>query len=352
MKSAVLDFRSATLKMITVFTALCFDETERDVGYPQMKAGWHRRIEYYWQCAFVMAWSARKTGHSGPIVIVTNKVELCPKEIADKLGEMRVDIVEKPFVDFASRPGFSRAFRSAYYKLEAYRWFGSSGETDRGVFVDADCVFVSNLANFAGLVDGEDIWLYDVYGMHKGVGSEAAKKRSELLCIWSEAGLSSKNEGVVQFGGEFAAGPRGFFGDVADSAFQVFTEVGKREIVRKCGASIFDGDEFLVSYVLKNMSNRWCDAGGKIVQRIWTNRYASGFKNASSTAIWHLPGEKRYGFDYLARKLLTDCWRLEWSREVAAGIFGIPRRSGVGIGRLFLYGKAVELFRLFSRQVG
>jgi hypothetical protein len=137
----------------------------------------------------------------------------------------------------------------------------------------------------------------------------------------------------IHFGGEIIGGSRERLAEVADqlSAFwkKIVREYPTSPPRFRSNRNIFDGDEYMTSFVCNRLPRPWTDAS-PFIRRIWTTYQNTNVRAADvHLSIWHLPNEKMQGLPILCQKVVkrdSRFWRIqpEALAEYLGSYLGVP----------------------------
>ena len=176
-------------------------------------------------------------------------------------------------------------FRSAHYKLELIRAFGTGDFGDVPALVDLDIVLLRALT----LPDANAFYAYDISRQMWGA-------QPDPHAIDSLERLTGRRiECPRWFGGEFTAGPANLFGQLAEAIEPIW----HRYIAS--GNLYHHGDEMVLSAALNSLRDSGfplADAGSAdLIARWWSRRTTNAMPpldQALNAAVLHLPADKNW----------------------------------------------------------
>jgi hypothetical protein len=306
---------------MNIVTSICVDIDEADsaVVYPAtLGANSKQRKNIYWRCVAVFFATSIRCNPEAKQVLYTNDrgvVSVDGVDIKKFLKGLNVEIRYKNFADFKPPTGLSHAFKNAFYKLDVIKDLASDKATHH-ILLDSDCVWAKKNQAFMNLIKSGSMLLYDIYKSYEKKENRFRQTRINLGKLYKVIDPDYPKAEPTQFGGEIVAGSSVNFkviADLLDEVYPVILERCRTYPMRvDAERSIFDGDEFLTSYVYNNMPLEYVECT-PYVGRIWNSlKYSNASKANFNLTIWHMPSEKTQGFPLLFKKI-TNKNSLFWN---------------------------------------
>jgi len=316
--------------VLNIITCISVDREAADVGahYPQIPyvSSDSRRL-IFWKCAMVFFGTSCKVNRLARHYLYTNDPQVPTIDGIDcnkYLSELGVSITYLPFAIHKPPARVGHIFRNNFYKLDvvyeaARRHVGSV------LLADSDVVWINALPN--GLL-GSGICLYPVFQWRNRDGREPnGVSLDDLDVIFQTLGDAPPSRETEWIGGELIGGMASElikFSAILRETFNRWCEIFDDSThVFPNGSTVFDNDEFLLSYVASRYPGNFAN-GGQFIRRIWTEEAGGGGGADFNLSAWHLPNEKLRGipllFDdiFVKRKTMYDL-------DIGAAC-GIPKR--------------------------
>lgn len=346
---------------MNIVTSICVDEDEdendNDVLYPAtLGASGNQRKVIYWKCVAVFfATSVRCNPVAKHILYTNDKHPVIFKDLDLKqfLAGLGVDIRIVSFKHFKPPAGYSKVFKNAFYKLDVMRQLGMGEENENSVLLDSDCVWTKYNNEIEDLLKSHDVLLYDMYKSYQSKKGKFYNVRVKLGELYKEINPGYPKVEPTQFGGEFVAASNKNFRLIADLMYEAFTQIissfKDKSLKLDDGRRLFDGMEFLTSYVYNSMPLKYFNAKD-FISRIWS---ALKFTNATAEdmrlTVWHLPSEKTQGFPLVYKKIIdknSDFWSVPLAdfNTYLGKYLGVPKQV-VRQRYVMLTGKVFEAIK-------
>lgn len=323
-----------------IASCICVDESKADekmiyTGLPGLFNTQERRA-IYWKCATVSFATSVRCNPSAQHILYTNDTrELLLKgvDVKAKLKALGVEIRLLPFSSFKPPKGYSTRFRNAFYKLDVLQ--ALSRETGAPVLLlDSDCVWVRPDNFLTQVFQKNTVLLYDYYNMSNPHTKIHGISREEIGNLYREIDPDYPQPHPIWFGGEIIGANSEHLGQIGEQLEKVFALILAKypEYPPRFadGTSIFDGDEYLSSFVYNQMTIPWVNATGYLRRIITALTYHTARPEDLNLTIWHLIEEKTQGFPLLYKEVTNEnsyFWRVpltEFSRYLGQ-FFGLPR---------------------------
>ena len=325
---------------MAIVTSLCVDTAGAPASvYPQLlDVGAEQRRRVYWQCTVVFFATSVRCNPGVKHLFYTNDEASASWDGIDYrafLAGLGVQTQYLPFVEFCPPPHFGTEFRNAFYKLEVLRELARPEADEASLLLDSDCVWARPAPALLQLLRRPETLL--------------------LLDAEPEAGPDTKVHGLSRRGiGNLyrqldpaypVAIPHHYGGEILGGSRQRLAEVDQllralwHTVLQKypstpprfeSGRSLFDGDEYLTSFVYNRLATPGVDAS-PFIRRIWTSYRNTNVRPTDlGLPIWHLPNEKNQGLPLLCRRVLNPAstfWRTQPTElaQYLGQFLGIPR---------------------------
>ena len=297
---------------MNIVTSICIDEDQSGdhIHYPAtLGAKSDQRRLIYWKCVTVFfATSVRCNPEARQIVYTNDQQPVIVKgvDIREYLTDLGVEIRYLPFQHFKPPVGYSKSFRNAYYKLDVMK--ALAVEEGDSILLDSDCVWTKPYSEIKRLLQSDVVLLYDVYKSYLKSHNSHYRTRIDMGNLYRKINPGYPKEEPVQFGGEFIAASSKNLKLITALLEEVYAEViakaKEQPLQIDKDRSIFDGDEFIASYVYNHMPLPYVDAKN-IIGRIWNAlKYSNASEQHLELTIWHVPSEKTQGIPLLFNKVM------------------------------------------------
>lgn len=351
---------------MAIVTSLCVDAADAPASvYPQLlDVGAQERRRVYWQCAMVFfATSVRCNPGVQHLFYTNDEAPACWGGIDYRafLNQVGVQTRQLPFKDFCPPPAFGTEFRNAFYKLEVLRELARPEAEEGSLLLDSDCVWTRPTPALLELLRQPGTLLLLDAEPEAGPDTKVhGLSRRDIGNLYRHLDPTYPVDVPRHYGGELLGGSRQRLAEVA-TELQAFWEAVMRDYPTAAprfasGRSLFDGDEYLTSFVYNRLAQPGIDAS-PFIRRIWTSfRKTDVRATDAQLPIWHLPNEKNQGLPILCRRVLdpnSAFWHLPLS-ELAAYLgrfLGIPRPLWHPQRLLILARKLPRLLVLLRRKL-
>ena len=314
-------------------TAICTwfvaDSSEHATYFPQAVGHSDDKDvqDVYWRCSVCFFASSLLLNPDQPHIFFTN----CRIPTVDGLDieqvfrRWGVQVVRLPITYRLSRGSVTR-WGNQYYILDIIKYFATK-KYSRAIVLDSDCIWVRPVDDLERAIDQYGVMTYtmgtDDYKTGELINGVTRRQMADFLFRFS----GMKTDLVAYHGGEiFAAGRR--------ELERIASQVDALWKVTSRGAPEAPKEEAHFLSLLYAINGYKHDTAHKYIKRMWTNL---SFNNCNSSdkelTIWHLPGEKKSGFQQLYALLARTGGDLEKVRSLKLGtdeygrIMGVPRRS-------------------------
>jgi len=264
-----------------------------DAGIYPSAGVYAERRSIYWRTIAVLCASIRRSSISGlDIIVCTN--EPPSSEISSMLDEFGVSFISPAF-SFRAPDGMAPLFSGAFYLFDCMNYCSRNLSCDDiFMFVDPDCLAMKGFAVIREYCDQWPLIGYEL-SIDKGQSVNGCS-RNDLLAFLKTIEDSHHVQPPTYFGGEFFVAAGEALRDICSLVDRVW-KINKENF--QSGRIFLKTEEHVLSAALALSPDR-VGTGNAIVKRMWTR---PSFRNVASAdralLIWHLPAEKRYGFQQL-----------------------------------------------------
>lgn len=325
----------------TVVTWLYAEAEGEESVYPQVighGAPSSTRFQaVYWRCVAVFFASLQRHGGGPRPVLVTN-VDVVPvvdgHDLAVLLERWGVEIVRLPYT-FQPPPGYWGAWRNQFYVLDVVRWLaGRLAGDEVGMVLDSDCVWARSPQRMAAMTQRHGALTYDL-GLPEG-GDQNGLSLDEMAALYTALDSTPPSTPPPYIGGELIAATGQLLSEIDARTDALWAEMLRRHAQ---GLPKFNEEAQALSYLYHTLGVAYGTAN-PYLRRIWTTLLKGDDARGPDLdlAVWHVPGEKRYGLHRLFGAVMdptSPFWTLgaaAW-RAWAAGEIGVPRRSLAKLAR-------------------
>lgn len=333
--------------MINIVTSICVDTSleESASKYPQLgNPSAKERRKLYWKLATTFSFSSLRCNPQNRHIIFTNDeapVKIGRIDLKEELQKRGIEIQILPFETFVPPSGSSKTFRNAFYKLDVIKALGEI-ENSSSILLDSDCLWTQPNEELKSIISCGKILLYDPFNRIDPFQREpAGLSRADIGKLYSSIDPDYPEPYPIWYGGELIAGRHNKLKKIAEeleSFFHIVTKMAKENaLLFSNGQSIFDGDEFISTYVYNKQS--YNEQGVEIVEagaylkRIWTAYHLNTIEAPDiNIPIWHLPSEKTSGLQQVFNEAIRDSsefWRVplqDFNRYLGEYV-GVPEKK-------------------------
>lgn len=305
-----------------IVTSLCVDDTTTpDSLYPQLldvSASKRRRI--YWQCTAVFFATSVRCNPEARHILYTNDQEEATWNGTDfRAFLVGLGVITKTLAFESFRPPehFVTEFRNAFYKLDVLKSLSQPDAGSHSLLLDSDCVWTRPNPTLVRLVQSDALLLLDAEPESLPDTKIHGLSRRDMGDLYREIDPKYPVAAPLHFGGEIIGGSRERLAEVATQLAATW-----QQIVRDYPSApprfrnkrnIFDGDEYMTSFVCNRLPRPWTDAS-PFIRRIWTTYQNTNVRAADARlTLWHLPNEKTQGIPVLSRLVVkpgSQFWKL------------------------------------------
>jgi hypothetical protein len=346
---------------MNLVTSICVDTVnDPDSNYPQLPKNSDKR-ELYWRCVATFCLTSLRFNPKHSLSVYTNdtgEIIIDGYNIKQELKAKGVEIIILPFKDFD--PGaHSNYFRNAFYKLEVIDQLHK--HTEPSVLMDSDIIFTGSVDEMASLLGSGHILLQDTYQR-----SDPNDAQPHGISMNSMQGTYSKLKTSFVSAQTYPVPPVWYGGELIGANPEDFKLIGARlretfeaamatyhsggNLTFSNGRQIFDGDEFVSTYVFNTLpKSRIVDTCNRFSKRIWNGIGHNNVQPADlKLPVWHLPAAKSTGIVPLFAAI-KDTEHPFWGdqlnhKQFLGRYFGIPKNNRSLLQRLqFTLKRALRL---------
>ena len=255
-------------------------------------------FDTYYTCMIVSFASIRRSDPDALIWLFTN--ETVPTPFSDHLASLGVE-VKSCDTNYQTNTSVIQSHPGCLYLMDVLNFISQNGVPQSAggvVFIDPDTVVRQSLAPLEEELQNFPVVAYDI-GMEPATEWNG-QTRASLTSALEAMANPSAHQYVTAYGGEFVAMRTDMLTKMAayvDEFWQWYIGDGMRLIGPRLT------DEHLITVGIASMSETATDASPWI-KRIWTaDVYSNVDGSEPGIPIWHLPSEKRRGF-----QRLFDSW--------------------------------------------
>lgn len=299
---------------MAIVTSLCVDTAGAPASvYPQLlDVGAEQRRRVYWQCTMVFFATSVRCNPGVRHLFYTN--DEAPAnwggvDFRAFLAELGVETRLLPFVEFCPPPQFGTEFRNAFYKLEVLRELARPDADAGSLLLDSDCVWTRPMPALLELLrQPQTLLLLDAEPDTGPDTKVHGLSRRDIGDLYRQLDPAYPVAVPRHYGGEILGGSRDRLAELAGRLHTLWHNVLRDYPAAPprfaSGRSLFDGDEYLTSFVYNSLAQPGLDAS-PFIRRIWTSYRKTDVRPTDmELGIWHLPNEKNQGLPLLCRRVL------------------------------------------------
>ena len=293
-----------------ICTWLCIDEKGEESLFPQsgVKSSSSKHQNIYWRCIVVFFVSSKRFNKQEKHILFTN-TRVIPtidgKDIGNILKDLDVEIIYVPF-NHKTPKNYWGTFQNQFYEFSILQYISEnvSCDQDQYLILDSDCFFIKPISPLFILAEKN--------------GGFSSVKHEPVPVNYSINGLSHLDMKSV-------------FEDILDRKLDVLPDyyLGEFMLANVQNIKKFSKDfENLWKILLKRfelgllkfneeaqtlsfiyyMNGYVGNLAKPFVRRIWTNIvfFRNAVNDDSSLSIWHLPAEKRFGFEKMYNYVIKN----------------------------------------------
>ncbi|MGY2133071.1 hypothetical protein ACW9KT_12640 [Hymenobacter sp. HD11105] len=324
--------------MINIVTSLCVDDNSTPNSlYPQLRdISASKRRQVYWQCTAVFFATSIRFNPTARHFLYTNDQEPAiwgGTDFRQFLNNLGIEIRLLAFESFRPPEHFITEFRNAFYKLDVLRCLSMPESGSYSLLLDSDCVWTRPSLALTDLIQSDTLLLLDAEPESLPETKIHGLSRRDMGDLYRELDPTYPVVAPIHFGGEIIGGSRERLAEVVNELDTTW-----KQIIRDYPTSpprfrnnrnIFDGDEYMTSFVCNRLPRPWSDAS-PYIRRLWTNYNKTNVRQSDALLpLWHLPNEKTQGLPVLSRQVVkhdSQFWKLppEALADYLGSYLGVP----------------------------
>ena len=291
----------------------------------------------YWRCVAVFFASLDRHDADAARVLYTN-AEAVPTVDGHDLGafldRLGVEVVRSAYT-FQPPEGYFGAWRNQFYVFDAVRHLaGRLADDAVGMVLDSDCVWARPPARMAAMTRRHRALTYDL-GIPED-GDQNGLSLRDMARLYADLDGAPPPAPPPYVGGELIAATGDTLRLLDGRIDGLWAEMLRRHAA---GLPKFNEEAQALSYLYHALGVAYGTAN-PYLRRIWTTLLKGDDARGPDLdlAVWHVPGEKRYGLRRLFNSAMDPAgpfWTLDGAdwRRWAAGHVGVPGRSLAKLAR-------------------
>jgi hypothetical protein len=324
--------------MMNIVTSLCVDDSDTPNSlYPQLlDVSASKRRQVYWQCTAVFFATSVRCNPTAHHILYTNDqgdATWAGVDFRQFLNTLGVEIKTLAFESFRPPAHFVTEFRNAFYKLDVLRSLSQPEAGPYSLLLDSDCVWTRPAPALTRVVQSDTLLLLDAEPDSLPDTKIHGLSRRDMGNLYKELDPTYPVAVPIHFGGEIIGGSRQRLAEVVEQLDATWKQVVRDYPVSpptfRSNRNIFDGDEYVTSFVYNRLPTPWSDAS-PYIRRIWTSYRNTNVRHSDTLLpLWHLPNEKTQGLPVLSCKVVdrsSQFWKLppEALANYLGNYLGIP----------------------------
>jgi hypothetical protein len=294
-----------------------------------------KRITYWKCCATFFSTSIRCNPRARHILYTNDlqPVQIGKTDIKQFLMDLGVEIRYFTSKGFVPPARFSTFHTPTFYKLAVIKdLVRQPGQ--QYLILDSDCIWTRPDQALNTILASGKILPYDVYSLTDPDKKVHGISRRDLGTLFRRIDPGYPDPAPVWYGGEIIAGSSEnlqLFIQKAEETFRYVIDHFPVAPTLPNGKKIFDGEEYLTSFVYNTIPER-CIAANGFIRRIWSSKELNNVQASDlDIPIWHMIGEKMQGIPVLFEEVVNPASAF-WSVPLAdlsrylGGYVGVPRR--------------------------
>ncbi|WP_018613829.1 hypothetical protein [Segetibacter koreensis] len=294
-------------------TWICIDDPEKATYFPSSK-GNSADVSVqsiYWRCVAVFMYTARKFNPTLRLVFFSNVTEFPTINNVDYkilFKKLNVEFYTTPF-EYQTPKGYYGTWSNQFYEFSILKFISDHpafSNEDAFVLLDSDCLITKNLDNlFSSVVTNECItYSIDWYGSTYKINGNS---RSDMKSIFEKLQGFEMDVIPVYHAGEFLGATIASIKKLMSVFYPTWEKL--LDFHRNNMPRLHE-EAHVLSYLYYKCGYKGGQANDYI-KRMWTD--FSAYRNVKpgdeNYMIWHLPTEKRFGFEkmfYFLKKIDFD----------------------------------------------
>lgn len=287
----------------------------------------------YWRCIACLFYTSKRFNASARHLLFVNKEPPAFVDGFDYQAFLRDCGVELVVLDNPTLPpkGYTDIWGGVFIMLDILDYFASrASDGDNIYIIDADCVVLRPFEEeLDKQLESKGLFLIPIdYSPDKVLSNLSREKYKE---VFYELDGRTRDYVPIHYGGEFLGVKGNLVQEVASKMREIFDTSVKRFYENKL---YFKTEEPIFSYYLDTINYNGTQ-NTNFVERIYTFPTRITVKEVHmDLSIWHLPAEKRRGFNNLYQEIISSSKKLDAYyaddqkfRIYLGKFFGIPKRN-------------------------
>jgi hypothetical protein len=296
-------------------TWICIDNPKNASYFPSSK-GSSADVSIqliYWRCVAVSMYTARKFNPELRLAFFSNVTEY---PIIDNIDykklfeELNIEFYTTPF-EFQTPKGYYGGWSNQFYEFSILKFISDHpafSSEDAFILLDSDCIITKDLKSiFSDVVSYECItYTIDWYGTRYKINGNS---RTDMKSIFSRLQNSEMDSIPVYHAGEFLGATIASIKKIMTlfyPTWQSLLNFNSNNLPR------LHEEAHVLSYLYYRCGYQGGQANAYI-KRLWTDpsSYRNVKKGDENYTIWHLPSEKRFGFNKMFNFLKKNDFNLD-----------------------------------------
>lgn len=296
--------------MNKICTWLCVDEIGEESIFPQtgVKSSSPKHQNIYWRCIVVFFITSKRFNTNCEHILYSN-TNVIPNidgvEVEELLEKLGVKIIYVPFKHKTPK-GYWGTFQNQFYEFSILEMISTNigNDSDLYLILDSDCIFLKSAEDLFKLAndDGGYASITETCNSDYVINGLNLK---DMKLIYEDL-LNYEIKDVPRYHlGEFLLLSKANIKKISTDFYELWPKLLTKH---EKGELKFNEEAHSLSYLYyKNGFTE--DNASNYVKRIWTNPvfYRNVTLEDTGLTIWHLPSEKRFGFEYCYDFLVNKC---------------------------------------------
>lgn len=321
------------MKSTTICTWFYEEKIGEESKYPQvnMKSSSYEFKSIYWKCIVDFFTTSLTYNKNCNHEFFTN-VEIDSIPDIDgfnlkKFFEKYNIIVNKIPLTYKTPEGYYGTWRNQFYIFDILNNINKrKNKIGNYIILDSDCIWIRPISDeFNKLIDINEVLTYEIPYEEDHLVNGLT--RLDMKEIYEELNLEKVKEVPNYYGGEiFVSNEKGI-----EKICSLVDDTWEKMMIRHSqNRKKFNEEAHLLSYLYNKLGYK-SNTLDTMIKRIWTYpfHYNSNI-NDTNLSILHMPSEKKYGFDYMFKKINENKFIFKNESEYinwCINNFGITKRS-------------------------
>lgn len=280
---------------------ICIDGPENASHFPSSK-GSSADVSIqliYWRCVAVFMYTARKFNPTLRIVLFSNVTEYPTIDNVNyKLlfKKLNIEFYTTPF-EYQTPKGYYGSWSNQFYEFSILKFISDHPafkNEDAFILLDSDCLITKDLNDiFSDVVKNECItYSFDAYGTSYKINGNS---RIDMKSIFENLQSFEMDTIPVYHAGEFLGATIASIKKIMNVFYPTWQQLLN---YHRNNLPRLHEEAHVLSYLYYRCGYKGGQAN-KYIKRLWTDpsSYRNVKKGDESLTIWHLPSEKRFGFN-------------------------------------------------------